>query len=134
MIKRDSLFHTSDGYSGSPPESDQAIVRLAMKTPNLSPEKKALLEQRLGVAAQARVKGLVIPRRPNQDPAPLSFAQRQMWVIDQMTPGNPAYNLPIGYRLKGKLDSTALENSFNAVIQRHEGLRTTFAVQDGVPM
>src|SRR5207302_3507136 len=47
---------------------------------------------------------------------------------------NPAYNLPIGYRLKGSLDPQALENSFNAVIQRHEGLRTTFAVQDGEPM
>ncbi|PYK01941.1 MAG: hypothetical protein DME23_02925 [Verrucomicrobia bacterium] len=134
MIKRGSLFHTSDGYGGSPPESDQAIVRFAMKTPNLSPEKNALLEQRLGVAAQARAKGIVIPRRTNQDPAPLSFAQRQMWVIDQMSPGNPAYNLPIGYRLKGPLDLTALENSFNEVIKRHEALRTTFAVQDGEPL
>ena len=134
MIKRGSLFHTSDGYGGSPPESDQAIVRFAMKTPNLSPEKNALLEQRLGVAAQARAKGIVIPRRTNQDPAPLSFAQRQMWVIDQMTPGNPAYNLPIGYRLKGSLDLTALENSFNEVIKRHEALRTTFAVQGGEPL
>ena len=105
-----------------------------MKTPNLSPEKKALLEQRLGVAAQKRVKGPVISRRPNQDFAPLSFAQRQMWVIDQMTPGNPAYNLPIGYRLKGSLDLTALENSFNEVIKRHEALRTTFAVQGGEPL
>ena len=57
--------------------------------PTLSPEKKALLEQRLGMAAKKLVKGLVIPRRPNQHAAPLSFAQRQMWVIDQMTPGNP---------------------------------------------
>src|SRR2546429_8223603 len=134
MIKRDSLFHTSDGYSGSAPESDQAIVRLAMKTPNLSPEKKALLEQRLGVAAQKRVKGPVISRRPNQDFAPLSFAQRQMWVIDQMTPGNPAYNLPIGYRLRGPLDVTALERRFNEIIKRHEALRTTFAVPDGEPL
>jgi amino acid adenylation domain-containing protein len=57
-----------------------------------------------------------------------------MWVIDQMTPGNPAYNLPNGYRLRGPLDVTALERSFNAIIQRHEALRTTFAVQDGEPV
>jgi hypothetical protein len=74
-----------------------------------------------------------IPRRPNREAAPLSFAQRQMWVIDQLTPGNPAYNLPIGYRLGGSLDVTALEDSFNAIIKRHEGLRTTFAVEDGEP-
>jgi amino acid adenylation domain-containing protein len=99
--------------------------------PTLSPEKKALLEQRLGMAAKKLVKGLVIPRRPNQHAAPLSFAQRQMWVIDQMTPGNPAYNLPVGYRIKGALDVTALEDSVNEIIKRHEILRTTFAVKDG---
>ncbi|OLE58156.1 MAG: hypothetical protein AUI36_13945 [Cyanobacteria bacterium 13_1_40CM_2_61_4] len=134
MVKRDSLFQTRDGSSGSLPKSDPVIVRPAMKTPNLSPEKKALLKRRLGVAAQTHVQGLVIPRRPNRDSAPLSFFQRQLWLLDQMTPGNPAYNLPIGYHLKGPLDSTALENSFNEVIKRHEGLRTTFAVKDGEPL
>jgi len=104
-----------------------------MRTPNLSPEKKALLEQRLGIAP-TRGGGAVIPPRTNRDRAPLSFAQRQMWVIDQMTPGNPAYNLPNGYRLRGPLDVTALERSFNEIIKRHEALRTTFAVQDGEPL
>ena len=66
--------------------------------------------------------------------APLSFAQRQMWVIDQMTPGNPAYDLPVGFRIMGPLDVTALENSFNEIIKRHETLRTTFAVSDGEPL
>ncbi len=75
-----------------------------------------------------------IPLRPDRDSAPLSFAQHQMWVIDQMTPGNPAYNQPFGYRLRGPLDSTALEGSFNEVIKRHEGLRTTFAIKDGEPL
>src|ERR1051326_4187358 len=105
-----------------------------MNRPELSPEKKALLKQRLGVTAQKCVPGPVIPRRTNQDPVPLSFAQRQMWVIDQMTPGNPAYNLPVGYRIKGPLDITALGNAFNELIKRHEALRTTFAGSDGEPL
>src|SRR5882762_2599982 len=105
-----------------------------MNTSTLSPEKKALLEQRLGVAAHGCAKGPVIRKRPNQDSAPLSFAQRQMWIIDQMTPGNPAYNVPYGYRLRGSLDLPALEDSFNEVIERHEPLRTTFAVKDGEPL
>src|SRR5882762_2070394 len=104
-----------------------------MRTPNLSPEKKALLEQRLGIAP-TRGNGRVIPRRANQDCAPLSFAQRQMWVIDQLTPGNPAYNLPNGYRLRGLLDVTALERSVNEIIKRHEALRTTFVVEDCEPL
>ena len=57
-----------------------------------------------------------------------------MWVIDRMTPGNPAYNVPVGYRIKGALNVTALEHSVNEIIKRHEVLRTTFAVKDGDPL
>src|SRR5204862_4345950 len=104
------------------------------KTSNLSPVKQALLEQRLKRAAPREGGALEIPTRPDREWAPLSFAQRQMWVIDQLTPGNPAYNLPNGYRLRGALDVTALERSINEIIKRHEALRTTFAVQDGEPL
>jgi amino acid adenylation domain-containing protein len=84
--------------------------------------------------SRMEVRRPVIPRRPYPHSAPLSFAQRQMWVIDQMTPGNPAYILSVGQRLRGPLDLTALENSFNEVIKRHEVLRTTFLVEDGEPL
>ncbi len=99
-----------------------------------SPVKQALLEQRLKKAAPERLERPEIPRRPNRDSAPLSYAQRQMWVIDQITPGNPAYNLPNGYRLRGPLDVPALERSVNEIIKRHEILRTTFTVKDGEPL
>src|SRR5439155_19951975 len=104
-----------------------------MNLPTLSPEKKALLEQRLGVAAHKLHKGSVICKRPDRNTAPLSFAQRQVWIIDQMMPGNPAYNVPHGYRLRGPLDLRALEASFNEVLKRHEALRTTFVTQAGEP-
>ena len=61
----------------------------------LSPVKQALLEQRLKRASHKRLRRPEIPRRPDRDFAPLSFTQRQMWMIDQMTPGNPAYNVPV---------------------------------------
>src|SRR5262249_2208772 len=99
----------------------------------LSPVKRALLERRLKGTAPGRVGVPEIPVRPDRDPAPLSFAQRQVWVIEQMTPGNPAYNLPTGYRVRGSLDVASLERSLNEVVKRHEALRTTFAVQDGDP-
>src|SRR3954469_23099505 len=66
--------------------------------------------------------------------APLSFAQLQMWLMDQMMPGNPAYELPVGYRLRGPWNVPALEASFNEMIRRHAVLRTTFTVQDGEPL
>jgi amino acid adenylation domain-containing protein len=103
-------------------------------TSTLSPVKQTLLQRRLQKVSRALVRRPEIPLRPNRDSAPLSFSQRQMWVIDQMMPGNPAYNLPYGFRLRGPLDCTALEASFNEVIQRHESLRTTFAIKDGEPL
>ena len=104
-----------------------------MKTAHLSPEKRALLEQRLRGAPPRAAESPSIPRRPERDVAPLSFIQRQMWVLDQMTPGNPAYNLLAGYRLRGHLDVRTLERSFNEIIKRHETLRTTFSAEGGEP-
>ena len=104
------------------------------KSSTLSPVKQALLERRWKRASHGLARRPEIPRRPNRDSAPLSFTQRQMWLIDQMTPGNPAYNLPYGFRLRGQLKLTALEDSFNEVIKRHEALRTTFAVKDEEPL
>ncbi|HKS06189.1 MAG TPA: amino acid adenylation domain-containing protein [Gemmatimonadaceae bacterium] len=102
-------------------------------TSDFSDAKRALLEQRLRGAAPVAERVSAIPPRPSPDTAPLSFAQMQMWVIDQLTPGNPAYNLPNAYRLRGALDVKALETAFNAVIARHEALRTTFVVDDDQP-
>ena len=96
----------------------------------LSPAKQALLEQRLRRLSGT---GPEIPRRSDRTSAPLSFIQRQMWVIDQMTPGNPAYNLPYAFRLRGRLDVPALEASLNEIIKRHETLRTTFGFSGGEP-
>ena len=65
--------------------------------------------------------------------APLSFSQQQMWVIDQMQPGNHAYNLPVGFLLEGNLNVEILEKSFNEIIRRHDTLRTTFGLIDNQP-
>ena len=100
----------------------------------LTAGKQLLLERRLKGALVGSGRKREISPRAQQGPAPLSFAQRQMWLIDQLTPGNPAYNLPVGYRLKGNLNLGALEAGFNEVIKRHETLRTTFALQNGEPV
>src|SRR4051794_24922606 len=92
----------------------------------LSAERQKLLAQRLKGATGAAREAQRLPRRAAGEPAPLSVAQHQVWVVDQMNPGNPAYSIPAAYRLSGRLDIAALEESFNAVIRRHEVLRTTF--------
>ncbi len=66
--------------------------------------------------------------------APLSFAQQRLWFLDQYEPDNILYNLPSAIRLKGTLNVTALEESLNEIVRRHEALRTTFSVVDDHPV
>ena len=100
----------------------------------LSPDRQRLLELRLKGAAGAPVESHRIPRRPAGQLAPLSAGQHQMWVVDQMLPGNPAYNIPFAYRIRGELDVHALEECLNQIIQRHESWRTTFREFEGDPV
>ncbi|MFB2833039.1 amino acid adenylation domain-containing protein, partial [Floridanema evergladense] len=64
---------------------------------------------------------------------PLSYAQQRLWFLDQFEPNSALYNIPAALRLEGKLDRVALEKSLTEIIQRHEVLRTNFAVVDGQP-
>ncbi|MBV9774709.1 MAG: amino acid adenylation domain-containing protein, partial [Gemmatimonadetes bacterium] len=75
-----------------------------------------------------------IPRREVFSPVPLSMAQQRLWVLDQLEPGSAAYNMPMGVRLRGVLDLAALRRTMDALVARHEALRTTFAMVDGEPM
>jgi amino acid adenylation domain-containing protein len=75
---------------------------------------------------------VALPR--DGSPLPLSFAQQRLWFIDQLEPGSAAYNMPFALRLRGELDTAALRASLDALVRRHETLRTTFAEQGGVPV
>lgn len=64
---------------------------------------------------------------------PASFAQRRVWVLDQVNPGTPVYNIFSGLRLLGPLDVVALRRALTEICNRHDVLRTTFALgQDDV--
>ena len=64
---------------------------------------------------------------------PLSFAQQRLWFLDQLEPGNLAYNIPTAVRLQGDLDVDALVRSMQEIVRRHEVLRTRFATEGGQP-
>ncbi|MBV9464063.1 MAG: amino acid adenylation domain-containing protein [Verrucomicrobiae bacterium] len=113
-----------------PPEipSQPAGARLD----RLSPAKRALLEQRLRGTASAEPVGRIM-RRPAGEPAPLSFAQRRLWFLDQLQPGGHFYNIAESVRLKGHLQMRALERALEEIVRRHEVLRTSFPAVDGEP-
>lgn len=73
-------------------------------------------------------------RLPPEDMFPPSFAQEAFWFLDQMETDSSFYNLNASLRLKGRLDRAALLHSLDAVIQRHEVLRTSFVAVAGRPM
>ncbi|WP_445249950.1 amino acid adenylation domain-containing protein [Microcoleus sp. OTE_8_concoct_300] len=65
---------------------------------------------------------------------PLSFAQQRLWFLDQLVPNNPFYNVPAALRLTGSLNFSALQQTFNEIVRRHEALRTNLAVVSSQPV
>ena len=78
-------------------------------------------------------KGLSIRPVPRNGHLPLSYAQQRLWFIDQSAPGSAVFNLGYAARLTGRLHVPALRRSLDEIVNRHESLRTTFPVVDGVP-
>ena len=66
--------------------------------------------------------------------SPLSFAQRRLWFLDQLAPGNPFYTEFTAFRFELALDESAVRRSLNEIVRRHEILRTRFEVRDGQPV
>jgi len=69
-----------------------------------------------------------------EKPLPLSFAQQRLWLVHQLAPRSPAYNLPQAVRISGSLDKLAIERSVHALVERHESLRTTFIQMNWEPL
>ena len=65
---------------------------------------------------------------------PTSFGQRQMWLLAEIDPGEPTYNITWALWLDGALDVSALQQAWDAAVARHEALRTTFRSESGVPI
>ena len=95
------------------------------KTPTI-----AELAHFLGKAEQK----IHIPLMPHTRPdrIPLSFAQQRLWFLDRLEPGNSFYNIPQAIHLNGELNIAALTRAFQALLERHEILRTAFKESDGI--
>ncbi|HEV2644185.1 MAG TPA: condensation domain-containing protein, partial [Candidatus Elarobacter sp.] len=100
----------------------------------LSPAKRALLQRAAIPAACSGSPRETIPRRPEGTHAPLSFAQELVWLLQQADPGMHGYNVPRVVRLDGALDIGALQRALDAIVERHEVLRTTLRVVNGRPV
>ncbi|HEY2737542.1 MAG TPA: condensation domain-containing protein, partial [Thermoanaerobaculia bacterium] len=112
---------------------NDVLTRLA----ELSPKRRELLLRQIdkkrreadggGVSAQ-RIPRLprALEGAPDANRFPVSFSQLREWILDQLEPGNPAYNIPGGLRVEGRLDLAVFAGAVNEIVRRHEALRTTF--------
>ncbi len=79
------------------------------------------------------VESSAIPIAPASYRAPLSTAQKRLFVINQMLPNSLAYNMPGSIALKGQLDVRKLTSAVQALIVRHDTLRMSFGLDNGEP-
>jgi amino acid adenylation domain-containing protein len=109
---------------------------VAARITALSPEQRAVFEAALKAKGLRAPQVDQIPRRPREDTNlfPTSIDQERLWFIEQLQPGNAAYNIFSASRIKGPLDASIMERVVNELVARHEVLRTTFTVVDDQPM
>lgn len=77
---------------------------------------------------------IVARNRPETAPVSLSFAQEQLWCLDEMEGSSAGYNIPYTLRLKGQVDIRAIELALKTVVERHTVLRSAIELdQHGRP-
>ncbi|HSG38127.1 MAG TPA: condensation domain-containing protein, partial [Thermoanaerobaculia bacterium] len=100
----------------------ELTLRDLFRFPTIADLAPFVRETRRSQAAPSPVPG------PRTGDLQLSFAQQRLWLIDQLQPGNPAYNIPLAVRLKGGIEADLLARIFTEIARRQEVLRTTFTV------
>lgn len=84
--------------------------------------------------AQRRDLPPITPRDASSREVPTSFAQERLWFLQQLRPESASYNIPLVLRLRGRLALTSLSRALNAIVERHEILRTRIVGRDGAPV
>jgi aspartate racemase len=111
------------------PKFARERVSLNKRIAGLSSERRAVLERLLRKEQHAETR--VTPRDRSLDPPPLTFAQGQLWFLDQLAPGNWFYNESSALHLKFEVKPAVLQKALNEIARRHEALRTTFITVRG---
>jgi amino acid adenylation domain-containing protein/non-ribosomal peptide synthase protein (TIGR01720 family) len=89
-----------------------------------------LEQQALLVATNRKTAFRSIANAPLLDDYPLSASQRRLWVLSSFEEGRAAYNAPGVRVFRGQLNREALRHAFALLIERHEILRTVFAMNE----
>jgi amino acid adenylation domain-containing protein/non-ribosomal peptide synthase protein (TIGR01720 family) len=105
-------------------------LRSVFEEPTIADQARAI-ERLLGNGKSAPAE---IQSNSRPENVPLSFAQQRLWFLHQLEPTSDFYNVPIALRLRGSLNLGALTDCFTEIVRRHEILRTTFPIRQGIPV
>ena len=105
-------------------------LRAFFDSPTIAGVSAALAKARRGEEPTETVGILPVARNGT---LPLSFAQERFWVLDKIHTNRAVFNAPSGFRLRGPFQLEVFRDSVQALVDRHETLRTTFASVDGEP-
>jgi amino acid adenylation domain-containing protein len=107
--------------------------RVAERFSGLTPDQRRAVYDKLKQDGLAFSQLPIVARAPGSAPE-LSYAQLRQWFLWKLDEQSTAYHIAGALRLEGALDEAALRSSFEALVARHEALRTVFrANADGVP-
>jgi len=90
------------------------------------------LDQMKGGAHYSRPS--IVPISKDATEYPLSYGQRSLWFLHQLSPLSGAYNVSSAVRIRSTLDQGALRRTLQKIVDRHDSLRTTFLFRDGEPL
>lgn len=107
---------------------------LSRPSPQALTSRHSIPENWMGGESMQPFEAPAISRCERKGPLPLSLAQQRMWFLDQLESSTPADTTARAYRLRGRLNTAALQQSLDEIVRRHEVLRTTFTSANGQPV
>ena len=103
-------------------------------TPELAAQVKGSRDELIAWLHRAQEQGAqheAIPLADRNGPLPLHPAQERLWFLDRYEGGrSAAYNIPLAFRLEGRLDIPHMRHAFETLCERHEVTRTSFTMDE----
>ncbi|GLT16993.1 hypothetical protein GCM10007938_07700 [Vibrio zhanjiangensis] len=106
-------------------------VDITMKNIFISPVLNDLakyIESQSAAAVTTKYPCLPVDR---SQPLPLTDMQQRLWIIDRLEDDSSHYNMPLVFRCNQAVDIKALNRALTEMVNRHEILRTRFALSQG---
>jgi len=115
---------------------EQGALRFRAPKGALTPELRALVQAR-SAEIVAHLSGVAdsagqIPVIDRSAAPRMSFGQERIWFLHRLEGPSSTYNITPVFRLRGPLSMPALQHAFDALVQRHEPLRTRCSEVDGL--